>query len=86
MWKKWRTWADSSGRQTGVEGRRSIRTELQARGNLEAVVRFELTCADAGGFAIRALRPLGYTAGDHWLAREESNFQPSVLETAALPG
>jgi hypothetical protein len=52
---------------------------------VEAVVRFELTCADAGGFAIRSLRPLGYTAGNRWRAREESNFQPSVLETAALP-
>ena len=30
MLKKWRTWTDSNGRQTGVENRRSIRAELQA--------------------------------------------------------
>ena len=52
---------------------------------MDTVVRFELTRA----YRNRTCKPGPSTTGLHreknWLAWVESNHQPSVLETAALP-
>jgi hypothetical protein len=42
-----------------LEGGYSIQTELKTQKDMDSVIRFELMMKN--GFAVRCLRPLGYT-------------------------
>ena len=73
---------------TGVEIRRSIRAELQALMNWyggDGQIRTDV-CLTQADLQSAPLARLDTPPENHWQAREESNFQPPVLETDALPG
>lgn len=57
---------------------------LSYRG-MDSEAGFEPARACASGFAIRRLRPLGYSERIGWRARTESNREPPDLESDALP-
>ena len=52
---------------------------------MDTVVRFELTRAYRNRFCKPGPSTTGLHREKNWLAWVESNHQPSVLETAALP-
>jgi hypothetical protein len=70
---------------TGVESRRSVRAELRALMNLPGgggQIRTDV-CLTQADLQSAPFDRLGTPLENSWQAREESNFQPSVLETIA---